>query len=63
MRGVIERVTVSAYHIGATLLLAWSPVLLIAAVPVHSALNLGLITLLPRSMPVLGTGLAAAGAI
>ncbi len=72
--GVIERVTASAFHIGATLLLAWSPVLLIAAVPVHSALNLGFIALLPRSMvhaqavvgviglPVLGAGLVAAEA-
>lgn len=57
------------------MLLAWSPVLLIAAVPAHSALNLGFTALLPRSMvraqavvgviglPVLGAGLAAAGAI
>ena len=73
--GVIERVSASAFHVGSALLLAWSPVLLIAAVPVHSALNLGFIALLPRSMvraqavvgviglPVLGAGLAAAGAI
>ena len=72
--GVIERVTASAFHIGATLLLAWSPVLLIAAIPVHSGLNLGFIALLPRSMvraqavvgviglPVLGAGLLAAEA-
>ena len=72
--GAIEPVTASAFHIGATLLLAWSPDVLIAAIPVHSGLNLGFIALLPRSMiraqvlvgviglPVLGVGLAAAGA-
>lgn len=72
--GVVERASASAYHIGATLLLSWSPVLLIAAVPVHSGLNLGFTALLPRSMvraqavvgaiglPVLAAGLLAAGA-
>ena len=72
--GVVERITASAFHIGATLLLAWSPVLLVAAIPVHSGLNLGFLALLPRSMvraqlvvgaiglPVFVAGLAAAGA-
>ena len=72
--GVVERFTASAFHIGSTLLLAWSPVLLVAAIPVHSGLNLGFLALLPRSMaraqvvvgaiglPVLAAGLVAAGA-
>ena len=70
----MERVTASAFHIGSTLLLARWPLLLAAAVPVHSGLNLGFLALLPRSMfraqllvgviglPVLGAGLVAAGA-
>ena len=72
---MVERVTASAFHIGATLLLARWPVLLIPAVPVHSGLNLGFLALLPRSMiraqvlvgaiglPVLAAGLVAAGAL
>ena len=72
--GVVERITASAFHIGSTLLLARWPLLLVAAVPVHSVLNLGFLALLPRSMfraqllvgviglPVLGAGLVAAGA-
>jgi len=38
--GVIERVTASAFHIGAALLLAFQPWLVLLLVPVHSALNL-----------------------
>ena len=72
--GVVERITASAFHIGSTLLLAQWPVLLVAAVPVHSGLNLGFLALLPRSLvraqvlvgviglPVLAAGLVAAGA-
>ena len=48
--GVVEWISASAFHIGSTLLLAAWPILLIVAIPVHSALNLCFLVLLKRSM-------------
>src|SRR5690606_25619491 len=48
--GVIERISASAFHIGATLLIAYQPWLVIVLIPLHSAINLGAIPLMRRSM-------------
>ncbi len=47
--GVIERVAVSALHIGFTLLIAWQPLLVLATIPAHSAANFVALRLLRRS--------------
>jgi hypothetical protein len=41
--GVIERIGASALHIGFTLIVAWTPVWVVATALVHSAVNLSLI--------------------
>lgn len=50
--GVVERVAVTALHIGFTLLLAFQPLLVLVTIPVHSFINYGFITLLRRRVPV-----------
>ncbi|MFJ2030102.1 hypothetical protein [Streptosporangium sp. NPDC087985] len=48
---VLERISVSLLHIGFTLLLAWQPWLLLATVPLHSAVNLLVVRLARVSLP------------
>jgi hypothetical protein len=48
--GVIERVTASAFHIGATLLIAFEPWLVLLLIPAHSLLNLGASRLMKSSI-------------
>jgi len=56
--GVIERITASAYHIGATLLIACHPWLVIVMIPLHSILNIGASYILKRfKHPMLGAQL------
>lgn len=50
--GVIERISVSALHIGFTLLLAWQPLVILLTIPLHSASNFVWLRLTRRS-PVL----------
>lgn len=66
--GVWERLFASAFHIGATLLIATSPLLLILLVPLHSGFNLISVSLSSRSMvltqmfvAVVGTAVLTAG--
>ena len=47
--GILERVSASAVHIGFTLLLAKWPLLLLASIPVHSATNVGVMTVYRES--------------
>ncbi|HEY1387608.1 MAG TPA: hypothetical protein VGF38_03610 [Ktedonobacterales bacterium] len=46
---VIERIGVSALHIGYTLLIAWQPLLVLVTIPLHSVTNLVSLWLLRRS--------------
>lgn len=48
--GVIERVTASAFHIGATLLIAYEPWLVLLLIPAHSLLNLGAVRFVKASI-------------
>jgi len=50
--GVVERLAVTALHIGFTLLLAFQPLLVLVTIPVHSLINYGFITLLRRRVPI-----------
>lgn len=47
--GVIERLSATALHLGFTLLLAYHPLLILITLPLHSLVNVGAITLNPRS--------------
>ena len=46
--GVMERVAVTAVHIGFTLLLAFQPFLVLATIPIHSFINYGFIVMMRR---------------
>ena len=46
--GVVERLAVTALHIGFTLLLAFQPLLVLVTIPIHSLINYGFITMLRR---------------
>jgi len=66
--GVIERVTASAFHIGAALLIACQPWFVLLLVPAHSLLNLGAVRLMKTSIvwtevfvAVVGIAVLAAG--
>lgn len=48
--GVLERIWASAYHIGATLLIAHSPWLVLLLIPMHSGLNFAALHAAKRSM-------------
>ena len=58
--GVVERVFASLLHVGFTLIVAAGPLLALLTAPVHSAVNLLTLRLLPRMGRVLAM-LAAAG--
>ena len=50
--GVVERLAVTALHIGFTLLLAFQPLLVLITIPVHSFINYAFITMLRRRVPI-----------
>lgn len=68
--GIVERVFASAFHIGSTLLIAFSPWLVLLMIPVHSLLNLTAVRLAKRSIlltelvvALVGTGALVAGLV
>lgn len=61
--GVVERISASAYHIGKTLILAFMPLAVFIAAPLHTALNLSSIPLGKRPAWVLQAVMAVAGAL
>lgn len=60
--GVMERISASGVHIGFTLIAAANPLFVVAAAPIHSAVNLVLTRLAARSMWQGQAAIAAAGA-
>ena len=48
--GMVERLFAGAAHIGFTLLVAQWPLLVIALIPIHAAVNMGVMALLPRGI-------------
>ncbi|UFJ39852.1 YhfC family intramembrane metalloprotease [Brevibacillus humidisoli] len=48
--GVIERIFASCFHIGATLLVAANPLLVLVMIPAHSLLNFAAASLMRRSL-------------
>lgn len=56
--GVVERVFASAFHIGATLVIAWNPWLVIVMVPLHTAFNVTILRAIKKSI-ALGESVAA----
>lgn len=48
--GVVERLFAGAAHIGFTLLVDSWPLLVIALIPIHAAVNMGVMALLPRGI-------------
>lgn len=50
LASVVERITASGFHIGATLLLATWPLVALVTIPLHSALNLGFTSMLKRNL-------------
>lgn len=73
--GILERVWASAFHIGATLIVAYNPWTVILLIPLHSAFNLTAVKLGQKSLvgtslfiaavglALFGTGLWLAGAV
>lgn len=59
---VIERIGVSALHIGFTLLIAWQPLLVLATIPLHSGANFVSLWLLRRSAVLTAVVWVAIGA-
>ncbi|WP_215546564.1 hypothetical protein [Amycolatopsis sp. CA-230715] len=60
---VLERISATLLHIGFTWILAWSPLMVVATIVVHSAVNLAAVRLVPRSLARTEAVLAAAGAV
>ena len=48
--GIVERLFAGVAHIGFTLLVARVPLLVIALIPIHAAVNMGVMALLPRGI-------------
>lgn len=48
--GVVERLFAGGAHIGFTLLVAQWPLLVVALIPIHAAVNMGVMALLPRGI-------------
>jgi len=61
--GVVERISASAYHIGNALLIAFMPLAVLLAAPLHTAINLGVVHLSKRSMGLAQVLVAVAGAL
>ncbi|MEU5696095.1 hypothetical protein [Actinosynnema sp. NPDC020468] len=61
--GVLERVSATALHIGFTLTLFANPWWVVLTAPLHSALNLGALTLVRRSVALTEAVIATAGAL
>ncbi|CAM2975056.1 YhfC family glutamic-type intramembrane protease [Paenibacillus sediminis] len=50
MWGIIERISASAFHIGATLCIASNPWLVLVFIPVHSLFNISMVQLVRKSI-------------
>ena len=50
--GIVERLAVTAVHIGFTLLLAFQPLLVLVTIPFHSLINYGFIVMMRRRVNV-----------
>ncbi len=61
--GVVERLFAGAAHIGFTLLVARWPLLVIALIPVHTAVNMGVMALLPRGIARTEALVAVSGSV
>ena len=61
--GVVERLFAGAAHIGFTLLVAAWPLLVIALIPVHAAVNMGVMALLPRGIARTEALVAVSGSV
>lgn len=48
--GVWERLSASAFHIGSTLIIAWSPWTVFAMIPIHTALNVIAMRFMKKSL-------------
>ncbi|MNB72902.1 hypothetical protein D3C75_194980 [compost metagenome] len=60
--GILERIWASAFHIGAALIIAHTPLAALLMIPLHSALNLGAVRLSKTSsIPVVSLFVAAVG--
>jgi hypothetical protein len=61
--GILERIWASAYHIGATLVIAHTPWLVLLLIPLHSGLNFAALRAAKRSMVSANMIIAATGLI
>lgn len=61
--GVAERVAASAFHIGATLIIASNPWLVVLMMPVHTGFNLSAMHLVKKSIPVAEAFMGIVGVI
>jgi hypothetical protein len=61
--GILERIWASAYHIGATLVIAHTPWLVLLLIPLHSGLNFAALRAAKRSMISANMIIAATGLI
>lgn len=61
--GVVERLFAGAAHIGFTLLVARVPLLVIVLIPIHAAVNMGVMALLPRGIARTEALVALSGAV
>ena len=61
--GIVERLFAGAAHIGFTLLVASWPLLVIALIPIHAAVNMGVMALLPRGIARTETLVAVSGSV
>lgn len=61
--GVVERLFAGAAHIGLTLLVARWPLLVIALIPIHAAVNMGVMALLPRGIARTEALVAVSGSV
>ena len=59
--GMVERLFAGAAHIGFTLLVARWPLVVIVLIPVHAAVNMGVMALLPRGIARTETLVALSG--
>ena len=61
--GMVERLFAGAAHVGFTLLVARWPLLVIALIPVHAAVNMGVMALLPRGIARTEVLVAVSGSV
>ena len=61
--GVVERLFASAFHIGATLVIAWDPWLVIVMMPVHTLFNVTVLRTMKKSIAVAESVVAVFGSV